>query len=176
MHCMQIQKICFSPKVPIQLYGPWSWFGPSRVHFVKWGHIDLNKNRSRPIKNRFGPQWKTIQPLGAYRPSSLEPFCLKLVGPWKHMKVTMKKPRHTVCREILLTIFLLFMLHGPTETMSVLSWPRRKLRVWNKMLKKVSKIEKIQQETIECLLAKLRLYSNRPRTLQYLIAKNISFP
>ena len=69
------------------------------------------------------------------------------------MKVTMKKLRDTVCREILLTIFLLFMLHGPIETMSVLSSPRRKLTVWNKMLKKISKIEKIQQKTIECLLA-----------------------
>ena len=35
-----------------------------------------------PSKNRFGPQWKTIQPLDAYRPSSLEPFWLKLVGPF----------------------------------------------------------------------------------------------
>ena len=82
VYTLKIQKICFSPKVPIQLYGPWSWVGPSWVHFVKWGHIDPNKNRSSPIKNRFGPQWKTIQPLDAYRPSSLEPFWLKLVGPF----------------------------------------------------------------------------------------------
>jgi len=52
------------------------------------------------------------------------------------MKLTMKKLRHTVCREILLRTFLLFMLHGPIKTMSVLSWPRGELRVWNEMLKK----------------------------------------
>ena len=28
------------------------------------------------------------------------------------------------------------MLNGPIETMSVLSWPRDELKVWNKMLKK----------------------------------------
>ena len=41
-----------------------------------------NKNRSNPIKNRFGPQWEAIQPLDAYPLSLLEPFLLKLVGPF----------------------------------------------------------------------------------------------